>query len=118
MMLTLFIFFFFRKIFTCFFLKLFFVFLVIVAIFIYRKKIIKFIFYMENNFLYFCSVYVPYLIFLIRIFLIRIFFRIFFIRIFFSRISSPESEEISMSSIINLDIFFSLITYLHSSKDT
>ena len=75
--------FFFRRIlisFTCLFSKLFFVFFVI---FIYRKKNYKKYFCevklaLQNNFLYFaflcfCSFYVLYLNFFIRIFFTRIF---------------------------------------------
>ena len=35
---------------------------------------------------------------------------------FFIKISSSESEEISILSIMHLEVFFSLTTYLHSSK--
>ena len=97
-----FAFFFFRKVlisFTCFVLKSFFVFLII---FIYHFL------YMQKK----------KLIFFTRIFFIRIFLRMsFFIRIFSAEFSSLESEETSISSIIYLGIFFSLITYLHSSKN-
>ena len=48
----------------------------------------------------------------------KILYLIFFIRIFFIRIFFIRIIRISMSSVINIDFFFSLTKYLHSSKNT
>ena len=107
---------------------------------IFKKEQIVIFLVLNNNFFYnevvFGNIFIKtkHLIFFIRIFFTRIFPTriIFFIRIslclsFFKNISiriasseffSSESEEISISSITYLGIFFSLTIYWHSSKNT
>ena len=100
--------FFFRKFFisfTCFFLMLFFVFLIIFIyhFYIQKRSFINFLNFLHN--------------FLIRIFFISVFFiRTFFTRIFFIRIFSIRIRRNFYTSIIYLGIFFSLTAYLPSIK--
>ena len=78
----------------------------------------------DDIYLLFLYIWSKFLRKIFSISFIRIFFaRIFFIRVFslefsLSEFSWSESEETSISSIIYLEIFFSLRRYFYSSKNT
>ena len=112
--LALFLFFFWKILvsFTRFYLKLLFVFLVIVSC--------HFLYIVKNYKKVFLLVLLFFLIFFIWIFFIKILFiRSSFIRIFFMRILSIRiRRNFYIINKILRNLFFSLTTYLHSSKNT